>query len=126
MKDNVNEIIERIKKNIIKAYNLNEKEEKDFRIATNNYDYEVNDGVIYTTKESVESLYTDENSEKRIPHTKKQLMAIAEYIYATEVFYNLGVDTLFDKYTKKTVLDILSENSKKNITNTMKKDKGAR
>ncbi len=118
MEIDVDKIIEKIRNRIIKAYNLNKKEAREFRIATYNYDYEINDGTIFTTKESVERLFTEEDSEKQIPFSEKQLKAIAEFIYETEDFYNLGgIDKLFDQYTKKTILDILNNKDKEQKRN---------
>ena len=118
MQDNVNEIIEKIANRIIKFYKLNPKEEEDFRKAIINYDYEINEGVVYTTRESVERLYMEDDEVTPIKFTEKQLKAIAEFIYATENYYSVGTGDLFDKYTKQTVLNILNnkENVKSNKT----------
>ena len=114
MEIDVNKIIEKIRNKIIKSYNLNKKEAEEFRTATYNYDYEINDGTVFTTKESVERLFTKEDGETQIPFTEKQLKAIADFIYETEDFYNLGgIDKLFEQYTKKTILDILNNTEKK-------------
>ena len=110
MKDTVledmNIIIERQKK----SYNLNEKETEELKIATTNYDYEANEGVIITKRDDVVSLFTEPDYETRIEPTQDQIKALTEYIKETEKYYTFGG---FREETDEVLMSILNETPKK-------------
>lgn len=105
--DPVQEDTRRILSKIIKSYDLNNKEIEELQIAVINFDYEANEGVIFLDVESIERLFTDEDSEKTIQPSLKQLKALAEYIKETEKYYSLYK---YEDYTEKTINSILSKN----------------
>lgn len=51
---------------IMKLYELSDKEAEELLTASYNYDYEMNEGVVLTNLESIERLFTEEDSEERI------------------------------------------------------------
>lgn len=106
VKDPVEEDISRIFSKLIKAYELNDKEVEELKTVTSNYDYEVNDGVVFTRVESIEKLFTEEDGTERINPTIKQLKAMAEYIRKTERYY---MPFGYDEYTEKVINLILSK-----------------
>lgn len=112
VKDPVQEDMRRKLSRIIKAYGLNNKEIEELQIAVMNYDYEANDGVVFTRVESIEMLFTDENSQERINPSIKQLKAIAEYIRHTEKYYMLYG---YEEYTEK-VIDLILSKDENEIT----------
>lgn len=104
--DTVQQKIDKILNKIIKSYNLNEKEAEELKIATSNYDYEINDGAVITRVESIEMLFTEEDSEVRIYPTVSQLKAMAEYIRETEQYYILYG---YEEFTEKVIDSILAK-----------------
>lgn len=112
IKDPVQEDMRRKLSRIMKAYNLNDKEIEELQIAVMNYDYEANEGTVFTRVESIEMLFTDENSQERINPSIKQLKAMAEYIRHTEKYYMLYG---YEKYTKK-VIDLILNKDEFEIT----------
>lgn len=112
VKNPVEEDIRRIFSNIIKEYDLNDKEVEELDIATSNYDYEVNDGTVFTRVESIERLFTEEDSTERINPTIKQLKAMAEYIRKTEKYY---MPFGYEEYTEK-VIDLILSKDENDIT----------
>lgn len=110
--DRVLQDIDRILTKIIKSYNLNEKESEELKIATSNYDYEANEGTVFTRVETIESLFTEADSETRIYPTIKQLKAMAEYIRETEKYYILYG---YEEYTEK-VIDLILSKDENEIT----------
>ena len=112
VKDPVQEDMRRKLSRIIKAYGLNEKEIEELQIAVMNYDYEANDGVVFTRVESIEMLFTDEDSQERINPSIKQLKAMAEYIRHTEKYYMLYG---YEEYTEK-VIDLILSKDENEIT----------
>lgn len=111
IRDNVQEECRKKLSKIMKSYNLNNIEAEELLNATYNYDFEINDGVIFNTIESIENLFMDENSEKKINPTNNQLKAMAEYIKETKDYYIINN---YDKYTKEIINLIL--NNEENIT----------
>lgn len=112
IKDPIQEDMRRKLSRIMKAYNLNDKEIEELQIAVMNYDYEANEGTVFTRVESIEMLFTDENSQERINPSIKQLKAMAEYIRHTEKYYMLYG---YEKYTKK-VIDLILNKDEYEIT----------
>lgn len=103
IKDPVQEDVRRKLSKIINEYNLSNKEIEELQIAIMNYDYEANEGVVFTKIESIEDLFTDEKSQERINPSLKQLKAMAEYIKHTEKYYMLYG---YEEYTEK-VIDLI-------------------
>lgn len=108
VKDPVQEDMRRKLSRIMKVYDLNDKEIEELQIAVMNYDYEANEGVVFTRVESIEKLFTDEDSQERINPSIKQLKAMAEYIRHTEKYYMLYG---YEKYTEKVIDLILSRDA---------------
>ena len=52
--DRVQQDMARILKEIINSYKLNERESAELEIAISNYDYEANDGTVFTRVETIE------------------------------------------------------------------------
>lgn len=92
---------------IMKEYNLNDREAEELMNATLNYDYEINEGTVFTTVESIERLFTEENSEEKINATSKQLKAMAKYIKDTEQYY---MPFGYSDYTENIINSILDKN----------------
>ncbi len=111
-KNPVQEDMRRKLSRIIKAYDLNDKEIEELQIAVMNYDYEANEGVVFMRVESIQRLFTDEDSQERINPTIKQLKAMAEYIRYTEKYYMLYG---YKEYTEK-VIDLILSKDENNIT----------
>lgn len=112
VKDPVQEDMRRKLSRIMKAYDLNDKEIEELQIAVMNYDYEANEGVVFTKVESIEMLFTDEDSQERINPSVKQLKAMAEYIRHTEKYYMLYG---YEEYTEK-VIDLILSKDENDIT----------
>lgn len=112
VKDPVQEDMRRKLSRIMKVYDLNDKEIEELQIAVMNYDYEANEGVVFTRVESIERLFTDEDSQERINPSIKQLKAMAEYIRHTEKYYMLYG---YEEYTKK-VIDLILSRDESEIT----------
>lgn len=112
VKDPVQEEIRRILSKIIKKYELTDKEVEELDTATMNYDYEVNDGTVFTRIESIERLFTEKDSTERINPTIKQLKAMGEYIRETEKYY---LPFGYDEYTEK-VIDLILNTDENDIT----------
>lgn len=112
VKDPVQEDMRRKLSRIMKAYDLNDKEIEELQIAVMNYDYEANEGTIFTRVESIEMLFTDEDSQERINPSIKQLKAMAEYIRHTEKYYMLYG---YEEYTEK-VIDLILSRDENEIT----------
>lgn len=112
MKDKVQEDIERILNSIIKKYKLNDKEAKELKIATVNYDYEINEGCVFTRVETIERLFTDEQSETKINITSNQLKAMAEFIKQTKKYY---IPYGYEEYTERAI-DLILSKGKNEIT----------
>ncbi len=91
---------------IMKKYELSDKEAEELYNASINYDYEANEGTIFTTVDSIKSLFTEEESVERINPSINQLKAMAEYIKETKDYYMLYC---YEKYTKKIISLILNE-----------------
>ena len=107
IRDPVQENTRKILSKIIKKYDLSNQEIEELKVAIINYDYEINEGLIITNLESIEKLFTEEDSDVRINPSENQLKAMAEFIKETKKFYD------YDEYTKKVVDSILSKNEKK-------------
>lgn len=112
VKDPVQEEMRRKLSRIMKVYDLNDKEIEELQIAVMNYDYEANEGVVFTRVESIEKLFTDEDSQERINPSIKQLKAMAEYIRHTEKYYMLYG---YEEYTEK-VIDLILSRDESEIT----------
>ena len=112
VKDPVQEDMRRKLSRIMKAYDLNDKEIEELQIAVMNYDYEANEGVVFTRVESIEMLFTDEDSKERINPSIKQLKAMAEYIRHTEKYYMIYG---YEEYTEK-VIDLILSKKEDEIT----------
>lgn len=112
VKDPVQEDMRRKLSRIMKVYDLNDKEIEELQIAVMNYDYEANEGVVFTRVESIENLFTDEDSQERINPSIKQLKAMAEYIRYTEKYYMLYG---YKEYTEK-VIDLILSRDENEIT----------
>lgn len=106
VKDPVQEDTRRILSKIIKSYNLSDKEIEELQTAIINFDYEANEGVVFLNSESIERLFTDEESNIRVIPSLKQLKAMAEYMKQTEKYYSLYG---YEDYTEKTINSILSK-----------------
>ena len=91
---------------IMKKYDLNDKEAEEVYNASLSYDYEANDGTVFTTVESIKRLFTEEYN---VNPSIKQLKAISEYIKETEEYYMLYD---YEKYTEKVINLILNEDEK--------------
>lgn len=112
VKDPVQEDMRRKLSRIMKVYDLSDKEIEELQIAVMNYDYEANEGVVFTRVESIEKLFTDEDSQERINPSIKQLKAMAEYIRHTEKYYMLYG---YEEYTEK-VIDLILSRDESEIT----------
>lgn len=112
VQDPVQEDMRKKLSRIMKAYDLNDKEIEELQIAVMNYDYEANEGTVFTRVESIEMLFTDEDSQERINPSIKQLKAMAEYIKETEKYYMLYG---YEKYTEK-VIDLILSRDENEIT----------
>ena len=80
IRDPVQENTRKILSKIIKKYDLSNQEIEELKVAIINYDYEINEGLIITNLESIEKLFTEEDSDVRINPSEKQLKAMAEFI----------------------------------------------
>lgn len=116
IRDKAYEETRRILSKIMKSYELTDKEAEELLNASYNYDYEANDGTVFTTVDSIERLFTEEDSEVRINPTDKQLKAMAEYIRETEDYYMLYG---YEEYTSKVIETILNKEENKNKTRTL-------
>lgn len=105
VRDKVQEETRKTLSKIMKLYDLSDKEAEELLNATYNYDYEANEGTVFTTVESIERLFTEEDSEERINPTVKQLKAMAKYIQETEQYYILYG---YHDYTEKVIDSILN------------------
>lgn len=105
IRDKAQEETRRTLSKMMKQYDLSDKEAEELMNATLNYDYEVNDGTVFTTVESIERLFTEEDSQERINPTAKQLKAMANYIKNTEEYY---MPFGYGDYTEKVINLILS------------------
>ena len=112
VKDPVQEDMRRKLSRIMKAYDLNDKEIEELQIAVMNYDYEANEGVVFTNLESIERLFTEEDSEERINPNIKQLKAMAMYIKETAEYY---LPFGYEEYTEK-ILDLILKKDETEIT----------
>ena len=92
---------------IMKLYELSDKEAEELLIASYNYDYEMNEGVVLTNLESIERLFTEEDSEERINPSIKQLKAMAMYIRETKEYYVPFFG--YEEYTEKVINLILNK-----------------
>lgn len=92
---------------IMKLYELSDKEAEELLTASYNYDYEMNEGVVLTNLESIERLFTEEDSEERINPSIKQLKAMAMYIRETKEYYVPFFG--YEEYTEITKLEFLNE-----------------
>jgi len=110
--DRVQQDMARILKEIINSYKLNERESAELEIAISNYDYEANDGTVFTRVETIEDLFTEEDGKERIYPTIKQLKAMAEFIKETEKYYILYG---YDEFTKN-VIDLILSKDENEIT----------
>ena len=98
---------------IMKLYELSDKEAEELLIASYNYDYEMNEGVVLTNLESIERLFTEEDSEERINPSIKQLKAMAMYIRETKEYYVPFFG--YEEYTEK-VIDLILNKDETEIT----------
>lgn len=112
VRDKVQEETRRTLSKIMKLYDLSDREAEELLNATYNYDYEANEGTVFTTVESIERLFTEEDSEERINPTAKQLKAMAKYIKETEQYYMLFG---YHDYTEK-VIDLILSRDDNDIT----------
>lgn len=112
VKDPVQEDMRRKLSRIMKAYDLSDKEIEELQIAVMNYDYEANEGVVFTNIESIERLFTEKDSEERINPSIKQLKAMAMYIKETAEYY---LPFGYEEYTKK-ILDLILNRDETEIT----------
>lgn len=112
IRDKVQEETRRTLSKIMKLYDLSDREAEELLNATYNYDYEANEGTVFTTVESIERLFTEEDSEERINPTAKQLKAMAKYIQETEQYYMLFG---YHDYTEK-VIDLILSREDNDIT----------
>ena len=121
IRNSVQEDMRRELSKIIKSYELSDKEVEELQMAIINYDYEANEGTVFTRVESIERLFTDEDSKEIINPSIKQLKAMAEYIRYTEKYYMLYG---YQEYTEKVIDLILSKDendiSKIDLLNEMK------
>lgn len=111
-RDPVQEDTRRKLSSIIKSYELSDKEVEELQTAIINYDYEANEGTVFTRVESIERLFTDEENQELINPSIKQLKAMAEYIEYTEKYYMLYG---YEEYTKK-VIDLILTKDENEIT----------
>lgn len=105
---------------IMKAYDLSNKEAEELLIASYNYDYEINEGVIITNIDSIKGLFTQYESMERIKPNIKQLKAMAMYIKETKKYY---LPYHYEEYTKKVIDSILKLNDKEITKEEKKKEK---
>ena len=105
---------------IMKAYDLSNKEAEELLIASYNYDYEINEGVIITNIDSIKGLFTQYESMERIKPNIKQLKAMAMYIKETKKYY---LPYHYEEYTKKVIDSILKSNDKEITKEEKKKEK---
>ena len=98
---------------IMKLYELSDKEAEELLTASYNYDYEMNEGVVLTNLESIERLFTEEDSEERINPSIKQLKAMAMYIRETKEYYVPFFG--YEEYTEK-VIDLILNKDETEIT----------
>ena len=85
----------------MKKYELSDKEIEELQTAVANYDYQANEGVVFTNKKSIEMLFTEENEQTLINPSEAQLKAMAEYIDYTKDYYMLCG---YEEYTKKSLI----------------------
>lgn len=97
---------------IMKTYDLSNKEAEELLIASYNYDYEINEGVVFTNIDSIEGLFTEYESTKRINPNTKQLKAMATYIKETTEYY---LPYAYKEYTEK-VIDLILNKDNNEIT----------
>ena len=115
VKDPVQEDMRRKLSRIMKVYDLNDKEIEELQIAVMNYDYEANEGVVFTRVESIEKLFTDEDSQERINPSIKQLKAMAEYIRHTEKVIDLILSRDASEITRLEFLNEIKDMINHNI-----------
>lgn len=108
-RDPVQEDMRRELSKIIKSYKLSDKEVEELQMAIINYDYEANEGTVFTRVESIKDLFKDEDTKERINPSIKQLKAMAEYIRYTKNYYMLYG---YEKYTEKVINLILNKDEK--------------
>jgi len=116
IKDSAQERINGTIKQVIQVYSFNDKEAKEFEMATINYDYEANEGLIITKRENVVDMYRDIDTNEKFKPTQKQIIALADYIKETEDLYTFYG---FREETEKVLQSILSE--MKELKNNKKK-----
>lgn len=107
IRDSVQEDTRRKLSMLMKKYELSDKEIEELQTAVANYDYEANEGVVFTSIKSIEMLFTEENEQTPINPSEAQLKAMAEYIDYTKDYYMLYG---YEEYTKKVINSILEKN----------------
>lgn len=105
---------------IMRTYDLNNKEAEELLIASYNYDYEINEGVVFTNIESIEGLFTEYESTERINPSIKQLKAMAKYIKETKNYY---LPFKYKEYTEKVIEIILNKDDKDTEKENKRKSK---
>ena len=108
-RDPVQEDMRRELSKIIKSYKLSDKEVEELQMAIINYDYEANEGTVFTRVETIEGLFKNEDTQERINPSIKELKAMAEYIRYTKNYYMLYG---YEKYTEKVINLILNKDEK--------------
>lgn len=107
IRDSVQEDTRRKLSMLMKKYELSDREIEELQTAVANYDYEANEGVVFTSIKSIEMLFTEENEQAPINPSEAQLKAMAEYIDYTKDYYMLYG---YEEYTKKVINSILDKN----------------
>ena len=107
IRDSVQEDTRRKLSMLMKKYELSDREIEELQTAVANYDYEANEGVVFTSIKSIEMLFTEENEQTPINPSEAQLKAMAEYIDYTKDYYMLYG---YEEYTKKVINSILDKN----------------
>lgn len=107
IRDSVQEDTRRKLSLLMKKYELSDREIEELQTAVANYDYEANEGVVFTNIKSIEMLFTEENEQTLINPSEAQLKAMAEYIDYTKDYYMLYG---YEEYTKKVIDLILNKN----------------
>ena len=116
-RDPVQEDMRRELSKIIKSYKLSDKEVEELQMAIINYDYEANEGTVFTRVETIEGLFKNEDTQERINPSIKELKAMAEYIRYTKNYYMLYG---YEKYTEKVINLDEKEITKIDLLNEMK------
>ena len=107
--DEVVKVSQELQKKLIEKYELNKTQVEVLNRAIANYDYEQNEGDIFTDQFAIMSLFCADEVDEATAPTGNCVFALCEYIIGTIDFYNL--DGYSNSNADKVALDILQHSA---------------